>query len=143
MKEGTIRISASVDDYDDTLRTFNVVVTKDKIESHVSFLEDTEKWREFGRKLAHFPESSSATALIQMGGISSWDGYLMFTAYCFDAAGHAALRVLVDNKLKDPHKQKLEFSIPAEIASLNRLGHLLLTWQVENDSELLWQAQTS
>jgi hypothetical protein len=143
MKEGTIRISASTDDYDDNLRTFDVVVVKGKIESHVSFLGDTNKWREFGYELVRFPEHSLTKAVLQMGGISFWGGDFMLTAYCYDAGGHSALQVLIDNKQENPHRQKLEFSIPAEVASLNRLGHLLLNWQVENNSEIVWQAQTS
>ncbi|UPL48150.1 hypothetical protein [Hymenobacter sublimis] len=143
MKQGTLRICASTDDYSDDLRTFDVVVVKDKLESHVSFLEHIDTWREFGRELVRFPESSSAKVVLQMGDISSYDSYLKLQAYCFDAYGHAAIHVSVDNRKPDPNRCKLEFSIPAEIASINRLGHLLGNWRVENDPEILWQAITS
>ncbi|WP_170934789.1 hypothetical protein [Hymenobacter gelipurpurascens] len=138
MNEGTIRISASVDHDGDC--TFDLTASKGKIEAHGHFFGDLDTLREFGEQLIAFPEAGiNSYAAFEC----DWPIQFVLKVYCYDVQGHAALSVAYDNKEDEPHRCRLEFSIPAEVASFNRLGHLLLTWQVENDSELLWQAQTS
>ncbi|AHJ98772.1 hypothetical protein Hsw_3177 [Hymenobacter swuensis DY53] len=49
----------------------------------------------------------------------------------------------IDHQKEPPNDFRIHFSIPTEVASLNQLGRLLATWEVTNDSEIHWQAQTS
>ncbi|QJX45812.1 hypothetical protein HMJ29_02220 [Hymenobacter taeanensis] len=143
MKEGNIRFSARVDEHDCGYCTFSVEITRGILATQITFFDDEDVWKSFGQELISFPRAITSSAEFEAGNVASSDGYIKLQVYCYDGYGHTALRVTVDNKLIEPDRQRLEFSIPAEIASINRLGHLLLSWQVDNDSEILWQAQTS
>ncbi|UOQ78169.1 hypothetical protein MUN84_06110 [Hymenobacter sp. 5516J-16] len=122
---------------------FNVTISKGENTTYLTFFADEDTWKDFGKELSCFPTAVSATVSFEAGIIDTSDSYLKLQAYCFDAYGHAAIHVSVDNRKLDPNRCKLEFSIPAEIASINRLGHLLGNWRVGNDPEILWQAITS
>ncbi|GGG62152.1 hypothetical protein [Hymenobacter glacieicola] len=143
MNQGAIRISASMDEHGYGWGCFDVTISKGETTTHLTFFADEDTWKDFGKELSCFPVAVSATVSFEAGIIDTSDSYLKLQAYCFDAYGHAAIRVSVDNRKPDPDRCKLAFSIPAEIASINRLGHLLRNWRAENNTEILWQAQTS
>lgn len=136
-----IRFAASVD-YDGDC-TFDVTISKDKIETHIHFYGDTETWKAFGKQLTNFPQSAAECVVFDASRNDLYIDSLLLEFYCYDAHGHAALRVVVDNN-EDKHLRcRLDFAIFAEAASINLLGFLLLNWQVENGSGIVWEAQTS
>ncbi|TGE22964.1 hypothetical protein [Hymenobacter metallicola] len=138
--EGKIKVAASVDYDKDCI--FDVFIRKDNSETHITFDGAVDTWQGFAKQLIGFPRNVADTAVFSVEGNSHRDT-LLLAAYCYDGAGHTALRVATDNNADLPARCKMEFSIRAEAASLNKLGRLLLGWSVENDSEIVWEAQTS
>ncbi|TGE22263.1 hypothetical protein E5K00_18625 [Hymenobacter aquaticus] len=128
-------------DYDEDC-TFDVTILKGKIETHVTFLGSVDTWQTFAKHLLRYPATVNDKAAFEVRGGPCQD-YFCLNAYCYDAAGHTAVQVITDNNEDIPGRCRMEFSIRAEAASINNLGRLLLDWQVENDSEIIWQAQTS
>ncbi|QIL75718.1 hypothetical protein [Hymenobacter sp. HDW8] len=141
MKQGTIRISASVD-YDGDC-TFDVLISKGTIETHIHFYGDVDTWKSFGKQLIDFPQDISDYVVFDARTTGFYIDSLLLKAYCYDAQGHAAIKILTDNNYPDPDQCRLDFAILTEVASINQLGLLLLNWQVENNSEIIWQAQIS
>lgn len=143
MNRGTIDFEANNVDYG--YASFDVSIMAADLKGHVNFLGDTKAWQLFGHQLQTFPQHTASKVAFEsgLGDESILGDYLLLEAYCYDAMGHAALRIITDNKEQDPMRRRLEFSIPAETASINYLGRLLANWQVENNPEITWQAQTS
>ena len=138
---GEIRFAASVDYDDDCM--FEVVVSQGTIESRSHFYGHTDTWKEFGRRLIAFPGDITEHVVFETGQRHSNFAYLSLRAYCYDPRGHAAVKVIADNNDADPYRCKVEFSIPTEVASINKLGQCLLNWQIKNHAEIVWRAQTS
>jgi hypothetical protein len=143
MTQGTVAIAVTVEDEYTLWCTYDVTISKGAIKTHLYFYGDTETWKRFGEELVSFPQHMEDCPTFVIGDDKSSVPLLILTAYCYDAQGHAALRVVTDNKESNPDLYRLEFSIRAEVASLNRLGQLLVDWQVEDGSEVLWEAQVS
>lgn len=141
MTEGTIKIAASVD-YDGDC-TFDVTISKGTIETHIHFYGSTDAWKDFGEQLVIFPKRVEDSVVFDATTNGFYMDSLLLKAYCYDAQGHTAISIITDNNYSDPDQCRLDFSVSAEAASTNHLGHLLLNWQVENESEIVWQAQTS
>ncbi|MBG8552623.1 hypothetical protein [Hymenobacter guriensis] len=142
MHSGKILIEASSVE-DDGCCTFDVTITRGKIEAHMHFYGNTDAWKEFGRQLTNFPQNVADSHSFESGLNRRHTDFMVLRAYCYDALGHTALQVLLDNNENLPAKCRLEFSLLAEAASINKLGLLLTNWQVEHDSNILWEAQTS
>jgi hypothetical protein len=144
MTQGTIEIAATVEGYYPASDcTYDVTISKGAIKTHLFFYGDTETWKSFGEQLIAFPQHIEDYPTFVMGDDESFIPLLVLTAYCYNAQGHAALRVVTDNKESNPDLCRLEFSVKAEVASINRLGKLLSSWQVEDGSEIVWEAQIS
>ena len=144
MSQGTVKITADVEKYEPTSDcTFDVAIVRSDVRAQLYFYGYTDTWRKFGEQLAAFPLHIEDCLTFKIGDDESDCPLLAITAYCYDAQGHAALRILTDNKETDPKRCKLEFSILAEVASINQLGSSLLSWKVENGSEIIWQAKIS
>lgn len=143
MIPGELRIVASTD-YDD-YATSDLTASRAELKVHVHFWDYLDLFEQFGSKLAAFPQNLEDTVEIEIGqllpGFSQ--NYLLLRAYCYDANGHAALKIVTHNNESEPQMQRIEFSIPADIAALNRLGNLLKNWLPQENSELVWQAQIS
>ena len=136
-------LSASTDD-DYGYVSFDVIASRDELRVHVHFCEDIELFEHFGEKLMAFPQSPDDVVELEIGRIrSGFQGYLLLRAYCYTPNCHAALKVVVHNNADEPQAQRVEFSIPAEVASLNKLGNLLKNWQPSVKPVIDWQSQVS
>ena len=140
MIEGQINFSASVD-YDADC-TFDVTVRKGQLEVHTYFHGNTDTWKEFGQRLVEFPVTT-ADCVVFEDSIGEYSPYFSLMAYCYDAGGHSAVRVVFDNRTPDPDRYYTQFSILAEVAAINRLGQMLLNWDVTACPEVMWEAKTS
>ena len=70
----------------------------------------------------NFPQSPNDKVEIEIGELTAGfsRSYLLLKAYCYDANGHAALKIVTHNNAREPQAQHVEFSILADIAPLNR-----------------------
>lgn len=118
---------------------FNVIIQHDGIYTHAHFYNDADVWKDFGSRLQKFPQTITAQEEFYV----EMDMKFGLKALCYDYQGHTAIQVFIDNRDIIPGPYRLEFAIPAEAASINRLGRILTGWSVEDSSEILWQAQTS
>lgn len=91
-----------------------------------------------------FPKSATGTVSFEIGqvGYPSSLGYLLIEAYCTSPAGHAALKIIVDNNEERAEHHRFEFSIASEVAAINKLGMLLSNWQMQINSQIVWKAET-
>ncbi|MCA8831347.1 hypothetical protein [Hymenobacter pini] len=143
MLQGSILIRASLDEYDYDWCDFEVVVTKGQSETQVRFGGAVDTWREFGLALQSFPSKTNDYRLFESGLGSLHEEKLILKAYCYDSLGHTALTVNIDRQEEPPADFRIHFSIPAEVASLNQLGRMLANWEVKDNAEIYWEAQTS
>jgi hypothetical protein len=125
--------------------SFDITVKKEGFQLHAYLWEEPQAFARFGKKLAAFPRSQDDTPEFQVGIITPSDGreYLLLKAFCYDANGHAALKVVMHNKKPEPHEQIIEFSIRTDVAALNKLGKMLQNWTPETEIEVNWRAQVS
>jgi hypothetical protein len=140
---GELKISANsdVNDY----AAFDLTASRNTLQVHAHFWEYVNVFEQFGARLAVFPQSLDDTVEFEIGKkLPGFSGsYLLLKAYCYDANGHVALKIIVHNNASEPEAQQVEFSIPADIASLNQLGRLLKNSMPSGSSEIVWQAQVS
>ncbi|GAA4375518.1 hypothetical protein [Hymenobacter koreensis] len=124
---------------------FDIEISTPDLKVHSYFWGDVDSFSEFGAGLRGFPRRIDDMVVFETGEESIGLGYpyLLLTAACYDHFGHSALQIVVNNNELLPRAQRLEFFIPAEVASINALGNLLSNWKCDVDSEVLWEAQTS
>jgi hypothetical protein len=104
----------------------------------------SDKLAELGRQLSAFPTSVDAEVRLEIGDRQDpWAYHLLLRTFLYDRAGHAAVEVRMDNRRKDYRHAAAHFSIPCEVASLNRLGQSLFAWIRQPDEPLAWTPTTS
>lgn len=142
MTEATIKIAASVD-YDEYC-TFEVTISKGTIETHLHFYGHSDTWKNFGAQLMAFPQDAAHKVMFQEGNDDNYGPwFLSIKAYCYDHQGHTALHIIMDNQERLPQKCRVEFSVLAEAASINKLGLILFNWEIKQQHTIEWKAQTS
>lgn len=118
---------------------FSITIQYGGIYTRAHFYDDIDVWKDFGNRLQKFPQIITAKEEFYV----ERDMKFGLKALCYDYQGHTAIQIFIDNRDIIPGPYKLEFAIPAEAASINKLGRILTNWSVEDNSEILWQAQTS
>ena len=121
---------------------FSVTISKGSFEFSMYFYGNVGEWMALGKQLTTFPLNIADQARFEIGSQSSLI-HLALNAYCYDEKRHTALGVIMGKNDGEPHRYRFDFSIPAEVASINQLGQCLLNWKVENGSEIIWEVQTS
>ena len=142
MKRSKIIFTANVDSDGDC--TFDVDIIRPDVKTHTYFYGDADTLTAFGKKLMAFPKDAAETVCFEAGYAEhpSVFGYLRIEAYCASPAGHTALRIIAENNKERPDHYRFDFSIVSEAASINRLGALLASWNVNNTPEIIWKAET-
>ena len=139
---GLIRISVLEIDNEDI--HFQVEIENYSCRTSLDFYGNADDFKSFGEKLSEFPKSINDIASFQLGEDDrKWAYYMTIKAFCYDASGHTALRVLVDNFSDTVNGHRTEFSIMSEAASINSLGQMLMTWNPLVTKEIIWESFTS
>jgi hypothetical protein len=126
--------------------TFDVAVVTQGISCAVSFFGYTDAFHNFGQQLLNFPTDTQATVTFEQGDdTASRMEYLLLQAYYIDHAGHAALRIVMDNKATPPAEKRVAFSLVADVSSLMELGRKLLSWPIQAGigCDIKWQPKVS
>lgn len=98
-----------------------------------------EELTDFGRLLTAFPSRAQDEIRFELGSLTEkWACYVLLRAYLFDAVGHAALEIHIDNRDSSPRCARANFSICCEVAALNRLGSDLQRWVLGPANPLFW-----
>jgi len=139
---GFIKISVLNIDDDDI--QFQFQIENYCCKTSLDFYGNADDFKEFGQKLIDFPSSIDDTAMFQLGEDDrKWAYYMLLKAFCYDASGHTALRIVVDNLGDHVNGHRSEFSILSEAASINSFGQKLLQWNPLQTKELVWESHTS
>jgi hypothetical protein len=140
MKDRTVQFKVlSVDD-GDGLFFFEFSASNGLFSATQDFWEHPDAFEEFARVLSEFPTADENSAILEIGAMEENAAYyLRVRAYRFDAVGHAALEVVVDNHLKSEELAKANFQIPCEIAAINRLGNALRKWSADPTVPMIWK----
>jgi hypothetical protein len=140
---GKLKISASTASGSDV--DFDFRASLGELQVHAHFWDIAEVFKQFGEKLMDFPQSISDVVTLEIGIVHPgfYQNYLLLKAYCYDANGHSALKIITHNNKLEPQSQRIEFSILTEAAALNKLGSLLKNWQPQEVPDIVWQAQVS
>ncbi len=107
---------------------------------HMHFYGNMATWKWFGKRLIAFSQTTKDYVLFDT---PSYAAQLTLKSYCYDPLGHAAIQVVFHINEAHPYRCRLDFSLPAEVASINKLGQLLSGWQISDGSQIIWQAVTS
>jgi hypothetical protein len=102
-----------------------------------------------GRQLTSFSGKRTENVVYELGSEKPEDRFAFFLSFRvspLDSVGHCAVSLRLSNNRCVPEREVVEFSIPAEVADVNRLGrlleefdrleHLVLEWEV-HDGRLL------
>ena len=139
---GHIKISVLNIDNEDI--QFQVQIENHYCKTSLDFYEYADYFKEFGHKLTEFPKSITDTVVLQLGEDErKWAYYMFIKAFCYDASGHTALKIVVDNLGDNVNGHRSEFSIISEAASINLLGQTLMTWDPLLTKEIAWESFTS
>jgi hypothetical protein len=112
-------------------------------EGDLEYYCNAEDLVEIGEALRSFPRKMPDEYSYELGSLRAEDRcayYFALRAYTTDKSGHCALQVVIDNRRDRPNEGACRFSIKAEPSSVNRLGHLLLTFSKLEHHALTWSA---
>jgi hypothetical protein len=138
-KQGTINISTVyVDDTDGDAR-FSISVSNGYYTAYSDFHGDIQTFKKFAIGLIAFPRNIKDEILVEAGKKDEkYLGYLFLKAFCYDASGHTALRVRIEKYGDEISSAQSEFTIVTDARSINKLGQLLLSWDLMNKREIEW-----
>src|SRR5438270_10359420 len=110
---GTIKISVLNIDSEDM--QFQVQIESYCCKTSLDFYGYADDFKEFGLKLTEFPKSITDTVVFQLGEDNrKWAYFMFIKAFCYDASGHTALRIVVDSLGDSVNGHRSEFSIFSE-----------------------------
>jgi len=140
MGDGNLQFRVLSLDDSDGLFFFEFSASNGLFSATQDFWEYPSAFEEFGHMLSEFPTVDKNAAAFEIGSMEENSAYyLRVCAYTFDAMGHAALEVVVDNHLKSENLARANFQIPCEIAAINRLGKALWQWSADPTVPMIWK----
>ena len=130
---------------EDQLFIYQIILSNGSASASLDFWGNSNSFKDFAKELIDFPKTNQDTVTYQLGNDSSDEQpnsayYLLLKAFCIDAAGHTAIKVVVDNYQEGSDYQRSQFYIKSEPNSLNQLGKKLEAWDPTNVKELSWSA---
>lgn len=88
-----------------------------------------DQFKSFGEQLKEFPKTIDDTVVYELGDSEGeWAYHLLFKVFCYNASGHTAILIKIDNKMETPDTNKVEFFIKTLPSSINRFGINLMSW---------------
>jgi len=99
---------------------------------------------EIANELEQFPRHETHVYLFELGSEKPEDRfayYFRFRLCTIDSVGHCAIHLRFNNNRDIPYREILEFCIPVEPLSLNRLGKLLRKFSHLKHEVLYWDAE--
>jgi len=141
MQNGTIRFDVLPPDDGDGLIHFQLGASNGRFSAADAFYEHADFAVPFGRALTEFPANAGDAVQLEIGSMGGRSAcYLSLRAYTFDAVGHSALEVIVDNQRTGQFLERAAFQIHCEIAAINRLGNDLLKWSPAEGAPFSWES---
>ncbi len=132
-------------DWDD-ISEFEITAMSNNWQASLKFWGEASTFKDFGNQLVSFGANLKQSVQFELGSENlsdRWAYYVLLRAYCYDAVGHAAVEVALNNRTKNPDLQMVRFNILSEIEQINELGRLLSVWDPTTQNELVWEAKVS
>jgi hypothetical protein len=141
MHHGAIRFNVLSPDDGDGLIHFELSASNYRFSAAEDFYEHADFALLFAQALMEFPEKAGDTVQLEIGSMENRSAYyLSLRAYIFDAVGHSALEVIVDNQRTGQDLARAAFQIHCDIAAINRLGNDLLKWSPDTGASFSWKS---
>ena len=102
---------------------------------------NTAELDELGRRLQSFPRRVGDTCELRYGSddpLKRFYRLFVLRAYTFNAIGHCAIALQVNQNSAEPNEGIAQFSIKAEAAAINRLGALFEEFARLSHRSLRW-----
>jgi len=96
---------------------------------------------EIGNGLTNFPKRIGDEYKYEAGSSRLEDNYayhFILRAYTTGSSGHCALQFTINKNSSPPHEGICTFSIPAEVAAINRLGKLFCRFAKLEHHKFVW-----
>jgi hypothetical protein len=95
---------------------------------------------DFGSGLERFPANAEDEIVLESGSADpKWRDHLWLRALVLDARGHSAIHAKLEVRGTPPLCARSEFYIPADAATLNRLGSAIVRWAAEPSQPLVFE----
>ena len=140
--EQYIKISVIYIDDDESLQ-FQIEVCSASCKSILEFYDYADCFQEFAKGLTNFPKTIKDNVVFQVGEDgeeSNWAYFLKLKVYCYEANGHSAINVIMDNRGDEQTRHRSEYSLTTLPANLNTFGQRLLKWNPKTDKIFEWNA---
>jgi hypothetical protein len=140
---------------------FKIIRTEDTDEVKVLLTASSNDWqgflefwcyansiKDFAHKLKTFPGNLNEEVVFEIGEELSekrpiHQCYLLLRVHCFDAVGHPAIEVVMNNNSTENDTKVVRFNIYSEPQQINDLGRMLSGWNPVTGSEIVWETETS
>jgi hypothetical protein len=130
----------NIDEDDDSFTRFRIFFDNGLISSYFEFYQYIDCFYEFALELESFPRDAKDTITFQVGEDSEkWAYYLALKISC-EPDGKSIIHVKLDNHSSESDLIKAEFFIKTLLASLNKFGQLLKSWNPKEKEEVFWEA---
>jgi len=144
MEQG-IKLKVIREPDDDGLYKYKISLSNGDTFASLDFWGYADDFKEFGESLMNFPNGVKDVVTYELGedkidGQMKWAYYMLLKVFCFEASGHSAIKVTVDNNADIPNYQRSEFYIKSEPATLNKLGQKFKNWSPDKEKELTWDS---
>ncbi|MCK4917978.1 MAG: hypothetical protein KAS51_07170 [Candidatus Omnitrophica bacterium] len=99
---------------------------------------------EISKVLIKFPSRTPGEYLYELGSEKPGDRfafYFRLKSYTTDSVGHCAIQLKMNNNSDCPDEEMCKFSIPADVADINRLGKLIKKFSQLEHTCLLWSVK--
>jgi hypothetical protein len=101
-----------------------------------------DEFKKFGAELASFPQTIDSVLRYEKGEPGNGRDYFLMEVSCYEKNGHSAMYIVVHNNGPKPYTNRSEFYIRTVPASLNKLGHILNSWDLNSQEEIHWVAES-
>lgn len=148
MNKGSLKFKIiSIGDTTDEVNVFLTASSNDW-QGTLEFWSYADLIKDFAEKLKTFPNNLKEEVVFEIGEELSdkrpvHQCYLLLRVYCFDAVGHVAIEVVMNNNSTENDTKKARFNIYSEPQQINDLGRMLYEWNPVKESELVWETETS
>lgn len=136
-----IKIDVKFEDDGDGLYLYAILINNNLTSVYHEFWGYSDEFKEFAIGLVGFPQDIDH----KISYVSKESGpgaqYLSLNTFCYKSNGEAVIHITSDNTKEIPQRQKSEFYIDANAASLNKLGVFLNSFDPAKKQSVIWYAE--
>jgi hypothetical protein len=120
----------------------HIEAANERVNGNLEYYCNAKDLTRFGKQLADFTGTPEQEVIYELGSEDPrvrFAFFLSLRVIPLDSLGHCAILIRLNNNREPAERQVTEFSIPAEVADINRLGDLLITFGRLEHRVLEWR----